>query len=258
MQPFSAQDILNLSSSEQTVFFQKFFDALEHGTITTVEYKDSGWYCHSWIREAILLYIKITSAQSIEGYPYSFDKIPLQHTNSSVRRVPGSLVRRGAYVGPKCVLMPSFINIGAFVGEGTLIDTWSTVGSCAYVGRHCHISGGVGLGGVLEPIQAQPVIIEDRCFIGARCEIAEGVLIGEGSVLASGLCLTQSTRIYNRETGAITFGSIPPYSVVIPGTLSLTDDYAVAAALIVKKRDARTESKVALNEALRDVNATIF
>jgi 2,3,4,5-tetrahydropyridine-2,6-dicarboxylate N-succinyltransferase len=251
---FSIESFSTYSLEEKLLFFDKFLNQLEEGRLSVAYQHHGEWFFHQWIKEAILLYFQYTSMKPIEGYPESFDKIPLQQTGPLIRRVPGSVVRRGSYIGAKCILMPSFVNIGAYVGEGTLLDTWSTVGSCAYIGKNCHISGGVGIGGVLEPMNQYPVIIEDDCFIGARCEIAEGVRIGHGSVLASGVCLTQSTRIYDREQDTISFGFVPPMSVVVPGTLQLTNRCSIAAAIIVKKCDAQTQRKTALNTILRDMN----
>ena len=171
----------------------------------------------------------------------------------AIRAVPGAIVRKSAYIGRNVILMPSFINVGAYIVDNSLIDTWSTIGSCAQIGKNCHISGGVGIGGVLEPIQSAPVIIEDNCFIGARSEVAEGVIIGEGSVLSMGVFLGQSTKIYNRTTGEISFGRIPPYSVVVPGTLPSKDgSHSLYAAIIVKQVDAQTRSKTSINDLLRN------
>ena len=183
---------------------------------------------------------------------------PEQFGDAGFRAVPGAIVRRGSYVAPSTVLMPSFVNIGAYVGEGTMVDTWATVGSCAQVGANCHLSGGVGLGGVLEPLQANPVIIEDNCFIGARSEVVEGVIVGEGSVLSMGVFITSTTKIVNRDTGEIVSGHVPPYSVVVPGTMPgrpLPDGSpgpSLSCAVIVKTVDERTRSKTSINELLRD------
>ena len=197
----------------------------------------------------------------MENYPFNYhDKIDLKFTNwtqedftkAEIRAVPGSVVRKSAYIGKNTILMPSFVNVGAYVGDGTLVDTWATVGSCAQIGKNCHISGGVGIGGVLEPIQANPVIIEDDCFIGARSEVAEGVIIKQGSVLSMGVFLGKSTKIYNRLTKEITYGEIPAYSVVVPGNLPSEDgSHSLYAAIIVKQVDAQTRSKTSINELLR-------
>jgi 2,3,4,5-tetrahydropyridine-2-carboxylate N-succinyltransferase len=194
------------------------------------------------------------------GYTRFYDKVPLKYADvdaagfaaGGVRVVPSAVVRRGAYVAPNAILMPSYVNIGAYVGEGTMVDTWATVGSCAQVGRNVHLSGGVGLGGVLEPLQANPTIIEDNCFIGARSEIVEGVIVGEGAVISMGVYIGQSTRIYDRTTGEILQGRVPPGAVVVPGTLPSKDGtHGLYAAIIVKRVDAQTRAKTSLNELLR-------
>ena len=226
------------------------------------------WQVNQWIKQAILLSFKIQSSQLLPGAPggfettaHWFDKIPgkfsqwnAEHFQAAqIRAVPGSFVRAGAFIGPRVILMPSFVNIGAYVGEGTLIDTWVTIGSCAQIGKNCHISGGVGIGGVLEPIQANPVIIEDNCFIGARSEIAEGVVVEEGAVISMGVFIGASTRIVDRETGDVFYGRIPAYSVVVPGTLPgrTLQDPSLACAVIVKRVDHQTRSKTAINDLLR-------
>lgn len=231
-----------------------FLESLESGQLRVVTYDNQGRYqLNSWVQQAIVTVLSQIPSHVIAGYPQSYDKLSLQvaSDNKRYRQVPGALVRRGAYIGDKAILMPSFINIGAFVGNRTMIDTWATVGSCAYVGHDCHISGGTGLGGVLEPVGSVPVIVEDHVFVGARCEIAEGVHIGHHSVIASGVFLTKTTKIYNRMTGQTTQGHIPPYSVVVPGSVKLDENASIAAAIIVKMRDKKTDSKVSLNDALR-------
>lgn len=250
--------------------------ALDSGTIRVCEKIEEhdgtfSWQTHQWIKKAILLSFRLRSNHMM-GSPHQvpgpwYDKIPLktqQWTSSDFngcdfRSVPGAIVRQGAYVAPNAILMPSFINIGAFVGRGTLIDTWATVGSCAQVGNNCHISGGVGIGGVLEPLQANPVIIEDNCFIGARSEIAEGVIVEEGSVISMGVFLGASTKIIDRTTKEIFYGRIPAYSVVVPGvmplhTLDLDQDLTkpqLSCAVIVKRVDEKTRSKTSINDLLR-------
>ena len=198
------------------------------------------------------------------GFTHFYDKMPLKYAAASeeelraggVRIVPHALVRRGAYVAPGVVLMPSYVNIGAWIGPGTMVDTWATVGSCAQIGRNVHLSGGVGIGGVLEPVQAAPTIIEDDCFIGARSEIVEGVVVGAGSVISMGVFLGQSTRIYDRTTGAILQGQVPPGSVVVPGTLPSGDGrYSLYCAVIVKRVDAQTRAKTSINELLRSADS---
>jgi 2,3,4,5-tetrahydropyridine-2-carboxylate N-succinyltransferase len=223
-----------------------------------------GWFVHEWLKKAVLLSFRLNDSTPMPGAAGApvFDKVAIKFENwdashfatAGFRAVPGAIVRHGAFVGRGAVLMPSFVNIGAYVGEGTMIDTWATVGSCAHVGRDCHISGGAGLGGVLEPLQEAPTIIEDGCFIGARSEVAEGVIVGEGSVLSMGVFLTASTKIVDRKTGETFRGRVPPYSVVVPG--ALPDPYGVgpslSCAVIVKTVDAQTRSKTSINELLRD------
>jgi 2,3,4,5-tetrahydropyridine-2-carboxylate N-succinyltransferase len=234
---------------------------LDRGQIRVSEKIQGVWQTHEWIKKAILLYFRITQTRLIEQplTPY-YDKIPLkcadwQETDfqqAGFRVVPGAIIRQGAYIAPRCVLMPSFVNIGAHVAEGTMIDTWATVGSCAQIGKNCHISGGTGIGGVLEPLNATPVIIEDNCFIGARSEIAEGVIVEEGAVIAMGVFIGQSTQIIDRQTGEIFKGRVPAYAVVVPGTRPTESGPALACAVIVKRADAQTRAKVSINELLRD------
>ncbi|MBI1290732.1 2,3,4,5-tetrahydropyridine-2,6-dicarboxylate N-succinyltransferase [bacterium] len=217
---------------------------------------DGKWVTHEWVKKAILLHFAQTSSRVMRAGELSFyDKVETRRDweESGVRVVPPATVRHGAHVARGAILMPCYVNIGAFVGSGTMIDTWSTVGSCAQVGANCHISGGVGIGGVLEPLQASPVIIEDNCFIGARSEVAEGVFVGEGAVLAMGSYVSQSTKIYDAVNGgAITRGRIPPRAVVVPGALPSPDGTHSTYALIIKKyRDDRTDAKTALNDILR-------
>jgi 2,3,4,5-tetrahydropyridine-2-carboxylate N-succinyltransferase len=233
---------------------------LNTGKIRVAEKTDQGWKVNTWVKKAVLLYFKLHPNRTIKDTPSSpniwYDKVPLKFSGWSeedfvaagIRAVPGSFVRYGAFIDTGVVLMPSFVNIGAHVGANTMIDTWATVGSCAQVGENCHISGGTGIGGVLEPLQAEPVIIEDNCFIGARSEVAEGVLIGEGSVLSMGVYLGKSTPIFDRDTKKVTLGNIPPYSVVVPGVLPEKNTYA---AIIVKQVDAGTRAKTSINDLLR-------
>jgi 2,3,4,5-tetrahydropyridine-2-carboxylate N-succinyltransferase len=226
-----------------------------------------GWVVNTWIKKAILLYFRIRESEKIKlGDARGFDKVPLKFADwdekkfkaSGLRIVPPATVRKGAYLAPGAILMPSYVNIGAFVDSGTMVDTWATVGSCAQIGRNVHISGGAGIGGVLEPLQASPVIIEDDCFIGARAEVAEGVVVGTGSVLSMGVYLGRSTPIVNRATGEVIRGHVPPYSVVVSGTLPgkpLPDGAPgpnLYCAVIVKQVDAQTRSKTSINELLRD------
>ncbi|MGN6452834.1 MAG: 2,3,4,5-tetrahydropyridine-2,6-dicarboxylate N-succinyltransferase [Steroidobacteraceae bacterium] len=223
-----------------------------------------GWVVHEWLKKAVLLSFRVRENRMVDaGYTHFYDKVPLKYAAASeeelraggVRIVPHALVRRGAYVAPGVVLMPSYVNIGAWIGAGTMVDTWATVGSCAQIGRNVHLSGGVGIGGVLEPLQAAPTIIEDDCFIGARSEIVEGVVVGAGSVVSMGVFLGQSTRIYDRTTGAILQGQVPPGSVVVPGTLPSGDGrYSLYCAVIVKRVDAQTRAKTSINELLRSAD----
>ena len=244
-------------------------EALDQGRLRVAEKTDSAWRVRTWVKKAILLYFRLTEARLMPGGPDGapwFDKVPLKCAGwdearfcaAGFRAVPGALVRHGAYVAPGAVLMPSFINIGAHVGARTMVDSWATIGSCAQIGADCHISGGAGIGGVLEPVQAAPVIIEDNCFIGARSEVAEGVIVEQGAVLSMGVYLGASTKIVDRETGEILRGRVPAYSVVVPGTIAgepRTDGGVTAdlyAAVIVKRVDARTRAKVSPNDLLRD------
>lgn len=243
---------------------------LDAGHVRVASPEEPGrWTVHQWIKKAVLLSFVMSDNDLVEGghgRGYWWDKVPNKFEGwdedrfraAGFRAVPGSLVRRGAFVDTGAVLMPSFVNIGARVGSGTMIDTWATVGSCAQIGADCHLSGGVGIGGVLEPLQAAPTIVEDNCFIGARSEVAEGVIVGQGAVLSMGVFLTASTKIVDRATGAVTQGRVPPFSVVVPGSLPgkpLSDGSpgpSLACAVIVKQVDAQTRSKTSVNELLRD------
>jgi 2,3,4,5-tetrahydropyridine-2-carboxylate N-succinyltransferase len=220
-----------------------------------------GWVVNQWLKKAVLLYFRTHDNRAIDGgFTRFFDKVPLKYANASepelraggARIVPHAVVRRGAYIAPDAVLMPSYVNIGAYVGAGTMVDTWATVGSCAQIGRNVHLSGGVGIGGVLEPLQASPTIIEDDCFIGARSEVVEGVVVEAGSVISMGVFIGQSTRIYDRTTGTIIRGRVPAGSVVVSGTLPAADGrYSLYCAVIVKRVDAQTRAKTSINELLR-------
>tara|TARA_Y100000780_G_C13595529_1_gene382456 strand:- start:144 stop:977 length:834 start_codon:yes stop_codon:yes gene_type:complete len=224
---------------------------------------DKSWTVNEWVKKAVLLSFRLNPNALVTGGPGGanwFDKVPSKFegwseqdfVDAGFRAVPGAIVRRGSFVGRDTVLMPSFINIGAYVDEGTMVDTWATVGSCAQIGKNVHISGGAGIGGVLEPLQASPVIIEDNCFIGARAEVAEGVIVREGSVLAMGVFLSQSTKIVHRDTGEIMYGEVPPYSVIVPGSLpDANGGPSLACAVIIKQVDAKTRSKTGVNELLR-------
>lgn len=225
---------------------------------------NGGWTVNQWLKKAVLLSFRLYDNEVMDGGSAgapAFDKVPskfagwgeAEFKSAGLRAVPGAIARRGSYIGKDVVLMPSFVNIGAFVDDGTMVDTWGSVGSCAQVGKNCHISAGTGIGGVLEPMQANPTIIGDNCFIGARSEIVEGVIVGEGCVVAMGVFITQSTKIVYRDTGKIIKGHIPPYSVVVPGTLpDPNGGPSLACAVIVKTVDAQTRSKTGINELLRD------
>ncbi len=237
-------------------------ELLGSGCARVAEPDGAGWRVNERLKKAVLLHFRTHENVVQESGPFRwYDKVPLRHSGHDAARfaaegariVPGAIVRAGAYVAQNAVVMPSFINVGAWVGEGTMVDTWATVGSCAQVGRNVHLSGGVGIGGVLEPLQARPTIIEDDCFIGARSEVVEGVIVGEGSVLAMGVFITQSTKIVNRQTGEIIYGHVPPFSVIVPGTLpDPKGGPSLACAVIVKTVDAKTREKTAVNELLRD------
>ena len=234
---------------------------LEQGALRVAEPSGDHWQVNEWLKKAVLLYFRIRHNQVLDSSEsHYFDKVPLRWATGSgddisqcgARIVPPATVRRGAFIGHDAVLMPSYVNIGAYVDEGSMVDTWATVGSCAQIGKHVHLSGGVGIGGVLEPLQAAPTIIEDNCFIGARSEVVEGVIIGKGSVLSMGVYIGKSTRIYDRESGEIMYGRVPPGSVVVPGSLPAKDgSYAMYAAIIVKRVDEQTRSKTSVNELLR-------
>jgi len=234
---------------------------LDAGAIRVAEKRDGAWTVNQWVKQAVLLSFRINENRVIEGgYTRYFDKVPSKYAEfdaerfrqSGTRVVPDAVVRRGAFVAPDVVLMPSFVNIGAYVDTGTMVDTWATVGSCAQVGKNVHLAGGVGIGGVLEPIQAGPTIIEDDCFIGARSEVVEGVVVERGSVIGMGVYIGQSTKIYDRETGQVHYGRVPAGSVVVSGNLPSKDGkYSLYCAVIVKKVDEKTRSKTSLNELLR-------
>jgi 2,3,4,5-tetrahydropyridine-2-carboxylate N-succinyltransferase len=238
-------------------------DRLDRGELRVAEKHDTGWVVNDWVKKAVLLSFRIEDNQFIKGgFTNYYDKVPSKYadTNSrefrdgGVRIVPPATARRGAYIAPSCVLMPSYVNIGAYVDSGTMVDTWATVGSCAQIGKNVHLSGGVGIGGVLEPVQAAPTIIEDDCFIGARSEIVEGVIVGQGAVVSMGVYIGQSTKIYNRETGEIIYGRVPPGAVVVPGNLPSKDgSHSLYCAVIIKQVDEKTRGKVGINELLRDI-----
>jgi len=234
---------------------------LDRGEARVAAHDGTRWVVNEWLKKAVLLWFRTHDNVVIDAaYSRFYDKVPLKYAAAGeaafraggVRVVPHAIVRRGAYIGPNVVLMPSYVNIGAYVGAGTMVDTWATVGSCAQIGSNVHLSGGVGIGGVLEPLQAAPTIIEDDCFIGARSEVVEGVIVERGSVISMGVFLGQSTRIYDRASGEVLYGRVPAGSVVVPGTLPSKDGkYALACAVIVKRVDAQTRAKTSLNELLR-------
>lgn len=237
-------------------------DGLDCGKLRVAEPAQNGeWQVHEWLKKAVLLYFCITENRNMAGgVARYYDKVPLKYSSETpeitaaegVRVVPPATARRGAYVAPNTVLMPSYVNIGAYVDSGTMVDTWATVGSCAQIGKNVHLSGGVGIGGVLEPVQAAPTIIEDNCFIGARSEVVEGVIVGRGSVLSMGVFIGQSTKIYDRETDEVFYGKVPPGSVIVPGSLPAKNNkYSLNCAVIVKKVDEKTRAKTAINELLR-------
>jgi 2,3,4,5-tetrahydropyridine-2-carboxylate N-succinyltransferase len=241
---------------------ERVVDGIEKGEFRVAEPDgNGGWLVNAWLKKAVLLYFRTQEMELVDADPAPFwDKIPARFAEFDetafrklgARVVPGAIVRRGAHIGKDVVLMPSFVNIGAHVGAGTMVDTWATVGSCAQVGKHCHLSGGAGIGGVLEPLQATPTIIEDHCFIGARSEVVEGVVVGHHSVIGMGVFLGQSTRIYDRATGEVGYGTVPPYSVVVSGQLPAADgSHSLYCAVIVKRVDARTRAKTSVNELLR-------
>src|SRR5574338_908346 len=241
----------------------KALAALDSGEARIAEKIDGEWTVHQWLKKAVLLSFRLNPMEAISGAPggaHWWDKVPSKFagwgekdfTEAAFRAVPGAIVRRGAYVGPGAVLMPSFVNIGAHVGAGTMVDTWATVGSCAQIGSDVHLSGGVGIGGVLEPVQANPVIIEDNCFVGARSEIVEGVVVEENSVISMGVYIGQSTKIYDRASGSVHYGRVPAGSVVVSGSLPAADgSHSLYAAVIVKRVDEKTRAKTSINELLR-------
>ena len=254
-------DMPNLTAIKDAV--DESLRQLDNGTLRIATPTTSGWVVSEWAKKAVLLSFKLSENKIYDdGTTKYFDKVQMKFENFTednfqnlgARVVPHATVRRGVYIGKNVVLMPSYVNIGAYVGDNSMIDTWATVGSCAQIGENVHLSGGAGIGGVLEPLQANPTIIEDNCFIGARSEVVEGVIIGAGSVLSMGVYIGQSTKIYNRETGSVTSGIVPPGSVVVPGSLPAGDgSHSLYCAVIVKTVDERTRSKVSINELLRDL-----
>jgi 2,3,4,5-tetrahydropyridine-2-carboxylate N-succinyltransferase len=237
-------------------------DLLDRGQVRVAEKRDGSWQVNQWLKKAVLLSFRLQDNRPIDaGFTQFFDKVALKYTGydearfraDGVRVVPHAIVRRGAFVGSNTVLMPSYVNVGAYVGEGTMVDTWATVGSCAQIGRNVHLSGGAGIGGVLEPLQASPTIIEDDCFIGARSEVVEGVIVEQGAVISMGVFLGASTRIYDRERDEVLYGRVPAGAVVVPGSLPAANGkYGLYCAVIVKRVDAQTRAKVGINELLRE------
>jgi 2,3,4,5-tetrahydropyridine-2-carboxylate N-succinyltransferase len=267
---FEARDSVTPASDDVRSNVEQALELLDSGKARVAEPDgNGGWKVNQWLKKAVLLSFRLNDNAVMDygsaGAP-AFDKVPLKFAGwddarfreAGIRVVPGAVVRQSAFISKGVVLMPSFVNLGAHVGEGTMVDTWATVGSCAQIGRNCHISGGAGIGGVLEPLQANPVVIEDNCFVGARAEVAEGVIVGEGSVLSMGVFIGASTKIVDRATGEVHMGRVPPYSVVVPGNLpgkplpDGTPGPSLYCAVIVKTVDAQTRSKTGINELLRD------
>jgi 2,3,4,5-tetrahydropyridine-2,6-dicarboxylate N-succinyltransferase len=257
-QQLSALNLVELKHAVNSII-----SSLDKGELRIAEKTTNEWVVNQWLKKAVLLSFRLSDNMPMDagGYTQFYDKVPSKFANysvedfvnSGVRVVPPAVVRQGSFIGKNVVLMPSYVNIGAYVDEGTMVDTWATVGSCAQIGKNVHISGGVGIGGVLEPIQGNPVIIEDNCFIGARSEVVEGVIIEENSVLSMGVYIGQSTKIYNRQTGEVFYGRVPSGSVVVPGSLPSKDgSHSLYCAVIVKTVDAQTRAKTAINELLRD------
>ena len=261
---FEKKDKIDSSDKTLNDLVRETIDLLDNGKIRVAEKKGDKWQVNQWIKKAILLSFRVNKMKASKG-PYStwYDKVDgktqgwseEQVKRAGFRYVPNGVIRKGAHIAKNVVLMPSFINVGAYVDEGTMIDTWASVGSCAQVGKNCHISGGAGIGGVLEPMQANPTIVEDNCFLGARAEIAEGVIVEKGSVLSMGVYIGASTRIIDRATGKIHYGKVPAYSVVVPGSMPSTNNPkgpSLYCVVIVKKVDEKTRSKTSINDLLRD------
>lgn len=264
-QGFDQRNTLTPTTASKELFaaVNEVLEGLDAGKLRVAEKIKHDWIVHQWIKKAVLLSFRLYDNKSIDaGFCQFYDKVPLKYSSEhsidwkreGVRVVPHAIVRKGAFIGKNTVLMPSYVNLGAYVDEGTLVDTWATVGSCAQIGKNVHLSGGVGIGGVLEPVQANPTIIEDNCFIGARSEIVEGVIVEEGAVISMGVFIGQSTKIYNRMTGEVSYGRIPAGAVVVAGSLpSDNRDYSLYCAVIVKQVDEKTRSKVSINDLLRFV-----
>ena len=257
-------DITPATRGEARDAIESTLNALDSGALRVAERRENGdWHVNQWAKKAVLLGFRLKDMEQQSGGPQGagwWDKVDSkfagwgdnQWRDAGFRAVPNCIVRKSAFIAPGVVLMPSFVNLGAHVGEGTMVDTWATVGSCAQIGRNVHLSGGVGIGGVLEPMQAGPTIIEDNCFIGARSEVVEGCIVREGSVLGMGVFIGQSTKIVDRDTGAVTYGEVPPYSVVVAGSMPTKNNLNLYCAVIVKRVDERTRSKTGINDLLRD------
>ena len=263
----NSDDISPKMTGEKRDAIEAAMSLLDNGTLRVAEKNEGEWHVNQWLKKAVLLSFRLNNMTTIAHGPGTanwWDKVPSKFdgwraedfSSAGFRAVPNCVVRRGAYIAPNVVLMPSFVNLGAYVDEGTMVDTWATVGSCAQIGKNVHISGGAGIGGVLEPLQANPTIIEDNCFIGARSEVAEGVIVREGAVLSMGVFLSASTKIVDRASGDISYGEVPPFSVVVPGMLpdasGTPGKPGLACAVIVKTVDAGTRTKTSINELLRD------
>lgn len=262
---WEARDTITPATTGETrEAIEETLNALDSGTLRVAEKRENGdWHVNQWAKKAVLLGFRIKDMEEHAGGPQGsgwWDKVDSKFKGwgdnqwkvAGFRAVPNAVVRKSAYIAPGVVLMPSFVNLGAHVGEGTMVDTWATVGSCAQIGKHVHLSGGVGIGGVLEPMQAGPTIIEDNCFIGARSEVVEGVIVREGSVLGMGVFIGQSTKILDRDTGEVFYGEVPPYSVVVAGSMPSKNGVHLYCAVIVKRVDEKTRSKTGINELLRD------
>ena len=262
---WEARETLNgATKGEVREAVEAALEGLDAGHLRVAEKAAGSWHVNQWLKKAVLLSFRLTDMKRIEGAPggaFWWDKVDSKFAGwddarfraAGFRAVPGAVVRKSAFIAKGVVLMPCFVNLGTYVDEATMVDTWATIGSCAQIGKNCHISGGAGIGGVLEPMQAAPTIIEDNCFIGARAEVAEGVIVGEGSVLSMGVYLGQSTKIVERATGEVLYGRVPPYSVVVSGTMSGGEGKpALYCAVIVKRVDAKTRAKTSINELLRD------
>jgi 2,3,4,5-tetrahydropyridine-2-carboxylate N-succinyltransferase len=255
-QAWNDRSLLTDDSTKNAI--NQVLELLDKGELRVAEPTEDGWQVNEWVKKAVVLYFPICQMETIEVGPFEFhDKIPLKkdYAKQGVRVVPHAIARHGSFLEPGVIMMPSYVNIGAYVDSGTMVDTWATVGSCAQIGKNVHLSGGVGIGGVLEPLQASPTIIEDDCFIGARSEVVEGVIIEAGSVISMGVYIGQSTRIYDRERDEVSYGRVPAGSVVVSGNLPSADGkYSLYCAVIVKRVDAKTRSKVGINELLRVVD----